>query len=110
MGQTGRRSIATHILAVKIALATAPFSWLRGGPPRAMDHFGEYQCLPLVCSSARGRAVLPESEQGLRTEPFLRVFDDPLHRSQMALDSLSRRYVGVLVVVEFLHLLRYGTS
>jgi hypothetical protein len=26
---------------VKIALATDPFSWLRGGPARAMDHFGE---------------------------------------------------------------------
>jgi hypothetical protein len=41
MGQTGQRSIATYILAVKIALAAAPFSWLRGGPPRAMDHLGE---------------------------------------------------------------------
>jgi hypothetical protein len=27
---------------VKIALATAPFSWLRGGSARAMDHFGEF--------------------------------------------------------------------
>jgi hypothetical protein len=26
---------------VKIALATDPFSWLRGSPARAMDHFGE---------------------------------------------------------------------
>jgi hypothetical protein len=26
---------------VKIALAAAPFSWLRGGPPRAMVHLGE---------------------------------------------------------------------
>src|SRR5687768_3756076 len=42
MGQTGRRSIATHILAVKIALGAAPISWLRGGPARAMGHFGEY--------------------------------------------------------------------
>jgi hypothetical protein len=41
MGQTGRRSIATHILAVKIALAAARFSWIRGGPARAMGHLGE---------------------------------------------------------------------
>jgi hypothetical protein len=41
MGQTGRRSIATHILAVKIALAAAPFSWFRGGPARTMGHLGE---------------------------------------------------------------------
>jgi hypothetical protein len=26
---------------VKIALTTAPFSWFRGGPARAMGHFGE---------------------------------------------------------------------
>jgi hypothetical protein len=26
---------------VKIALAAAPFSWLRGGPPRVMGHLGE---------------------------------------------------------------------
>ena len=42
MGQTGWRSIATHFLAVKIALAVAPISWFRGGPARAMDHLGEY--------------------------------------------------------------------
>jgi hypothetical protein len=32
----------TYLLysGVKIALA-APFSWSRGGPPRAMDHLGE---------------------------------------------------------------------
>src|SRR5215208_5944201 len=40
MGQTGRRSIATHILAVKISSVAAPFSWLRGGPCRAMGHLG----------------------------------------------------------------------
>jgi hypothetical protein len=28
--------------SVKIASAAAPFSWLRGGPPRAMDHLGEF--------------------------------------------------------------------
>jgi hypothetical protein len=27
---------------VKIAFAAAPFSWLRGGPARAMGHLGEY--------------------------------------------------------------------
>jgi hypothetical protein len=27
---------------VKIALVAAPFSWLRGGPARAMKHLGDY--------------------------------------------------------------------
>jgi [ribosomal protein S5]-alanine N-acetyltransferase len=35
------RRIPLPRTGVKIALATAPFSWLRGGSARAMDHFGE---------------------------------------------------------------------
>src|SRR5215207_2152582 len=64
MGQTGRRSIATHILAVKIALAAARFLWFRGGPPRAMAHFGE-QGAGAYPSAISGRRPGPSSPRPL---------------------------------------------
>src|SRR5215208_612402 len=44
-----RRIYLLHT-GVKIALAAAPFSWFRGGPARAMGHFGEKG---VACPSAR---------------------------------------------------------